>query len=202
MNPIIFFDEIDKISNTDHGRDISGTLIHLIDLTTNNKYNGDEYFSGIEFDLSRVLFIFTYNDPNKIDPILADRIYKIKIDNYNIKEQIEITKTHLINNILNSFNFTKQDIIFEENAINYIVESSKTNEGMRTIKSKIQTIISRINTLLLTDNTQNIINLKYNTLYDYYKHLPVIIKQDHIDILLENSINKETIDLNYLGMYL
>jgi ATP-dependent Lon protease len=202
MNPIIFFDEIDKISNTDHGRDISGTLIHLIDLTTNNKYNGDDYFSGIEFDLSRVLFIFTYNDPNKIDPILADRIYKIEIQNYNIKEKIEITNAHLINNILKGFNFTQEDISFEPEAINYIVEMSKNNQGMRSIKAKIQTIISRINTLLLTDKYKNVINLRYKTLYEYYNLLPVIIKKEHIDILLENSINKENKEDNkHLMMY-
>ena len=202
MNPIIFFDEIDKISKTDHGRDITGSLIHLIDLTTNNKYNGDEYFSGIEIDLSRALFIFTYNDPNLIDPILADRIYKIEIKNYNIKEKIEITKIHLIDSVLNSFNFTQNDISFENEAINYIVETSKNNQGMRTIKGKIQTIISRINTLLLTDKNEKVINLEYKKLYNYYNSLPVIIKKIHINILLENSINEENKNDNiHLMMY-
>jgi ATP-dependent Lon protease len=203
MNPIFFFDEIDKISNTDHGRDISGTLIHLIDLTTNNKYNGDEYFSGIEIDLSRALFIFTYNDPNMIDPILADRIYKIQIENYNVKEKIEITQKHLINNVLKGFNFNNNEIKFEEDAINYIVETSKNNEGMRNIKSKIQTIISRINTLLLTDSSKNIVNLKYKDLYNYYNSFPIYIKKDHIDILLEDSIDKENInEFKHLLMYI
>lgn len=202
MNPIIFFDEIDKISKTEHGRDITGTLIHLIDLTTNNKYNGDEYFSGIEIDLSRALFVFTYNDPTLIDPILADRIYKIEIKNYNVKEKIEITNTHLIDSILKGFNFTQDDISFEPNAINYIVEISKNNQGLRSIKAKIQTIISRINTLLLTDKSKNVINLRYKNLYDYYNLLPVIIKKEHIDILLENSINKENEEDNkHLMMY-
>jgi ATP-dependent Lon protease len=203
MNPIIFFDEIDKISKTDHGRDITGSLIHLIDLTTNNKYNGDEYFSGIEIDLSRALFIFTYNNPNLIDPILADRIYKIEIKNYNIKEKIEIAKTHLIDSVLNSFNFTKEDILFETEAINYIVETSKNNHGMRTIKGKIQTIISRINTLLLTDKNEKVINLQYKKLYNYYSSLPVNIKKEHIDIILENSINEEDKEDNmHLMMYI
>lgn len=203
MNPIIFFDEIDKISNTEHGKDITGTLIHLIDLTTNNKYNGDEYFSGVEFDLSRALFMFTYNDPNQIDSILADRIYKIQIHNYTISEKIEITKTHIINSVLSGFNFTHNDIQFESDAITYLVETSKFSEGMRPIKSKIQIIISRINTLLLTDETKNIINLQYKILYNLYKSLPIIIKKEHIDILLENSIFKDNIeDLNYLNMYM
>lgn len=207
MNPVIFFDEIDKLSNTEHGKEIVGTLIHLIDLTTNNKYNGDEYFSGIEFDLSRVLFMFTYNDPTKIDPILADRLYKIKINNYSIDEKIDITKKHIINNILKDFNYSNENISFTDDAITHIVESSKYSEGMRPIKSKIHTIISRINTLLLTKTKKKqkkIIKLKYNELYNVYKELPIKILKKHINILLDQSTTTDIVDdnNNYLNMYL
>ena len=95
-NPIILFDELDKVSETHQGKEIIGNLIHLTDSTTNNKYNYDKYFSGLEFDLSRVLFVFTYNDASKVDKILADRLFKIKVDNYSVKEKLEIAKKHLI----------------------------------------------------------------------------------------------------------
>jgi len=188
MNPILVFDEIDKISKTEHGHELIGNLVHLTDTTTNNKYNCDNYLSGIELDLSRVLFIFTYNDNESIDPILSDRIYKIKIDNYSIKEKLEITTKHLINNIIKTFNFKNEDIIFTDESINYIINNANSDEGMRSIKSKIQIIISRINTLLLTDN--NIINLKYKSLYKYYNKLPATIQKNHIDILLEDSLTE------------
>ena len=74
MNPIIHFDEIDKISTNDYGQEIFNTLLHLTDSTTNKEYNCDNYFAGIEFDLSRILFVFTYNNPNSVDSIFADRI--------------------------------------------------------------------------------------------------------------------------------
>ena len=51
-NPIILFDELDKVSESHHGKEIIGNLIHLTDATTNNKYNYDKYFAGLEFDLS------------------------------------------------------------------------------------------------------------------------------------------------------
>ena len=191
MNPILLIDEIDKISTTEHGKELIGSLVHLTDTTTNKKYNCDNYLGGIELDLSRILFIFTYNEPKKVDKILADRIFKIKINNYNIKEKFEITNKHLINNILKAFNFKKEDISFSSESIQYLVDMSNNDEGMRSIKSKIQIIISRINTLLLTDNTKNIINLKYKTLYTVYNKLPIIIQKKHINLLLEDSLTDD-----------
>ena len=199
MNPIIFFDEIDKISKSSHGSDITGLLIHLIDLTTNNKYNGDDYFSGIEFDLSRALFIFTYNDHNLIDSILADRFYKIKINNYTKFEKIEIAKTHLLKSVLDTFNFTCDDIIISNDIIEEIINLSD-DLGMRDIKNKLHIIISRLNTLLFSDNRDdnNIITLKYKNLYKFYNKLPIILNKDHISLLLEYPDKNDT---SYLSLY-
>ena len=77
MNPIIFIDELDKISKTENGKEIIGILTHLTDATQNDEF-ADKYFAGIKFDLSKVLFIFSYNDYNLLDPILADRIHRVK----------------------------------------------------------------------------------------------------------------------------
>lgn len=203
MNPIIHFDEIDKISNNHHGQEIFNTLLHLTDSTTNNQYNCDNYFAGIEFDLSRILFIFTYNDPNNVDPIFADRIYKINITNYSYSEKFSIIQNHLINNILKSFNFKDNEISFTEDSIKYLIEKSKNSDGMRTIKNNIQIIISRINTLLLIDESQaNVIQLNYKKLYKNYRKLPVLILKHHIDLLLEDSIYEEYTELKYPHMYL
>jgi len=202
MNPIILVDELDKVSETQHGKEIIGTLIHLTDSTTNKKYNYDKYFAGIEFDLSKVLFIFTYNDPSKIDKILADRLFKIKVDNYNFKEKLEITIKHIIPYMLDKFKFNKEDIQFTEEAVKYLVNSSKNTEGMRDIKLKIKIIFSRINTLLLTNEEDNVIRLKYKKLYSYYKTLPVKILDTHIDIFLDESISNENINEPPLLMYI
>ena len=190
MSPIILLDELDKLTLTEKSNEIIGTLIHLTDSTTNNKYNIDKYFSGVEFDLSKVLFIFTYNDPTKIDKILSDRLYKIKVDNYNFKEKLEIVNKHLINNILNKLQLSNS-ISFSEEAIEHLVRGSQNEEGLRTIKTKIKIILTRINMLLLTNKDDNIIKLKYNKLYHYYNTLPIIIPKEHVDIFLNESISSE-----------
>lgn len=197
MNPIVLVDELDKVSQTHHGKEIIGTLIHLTDSTTNNKYNYDKYFSGIEFDLSKVLFIFTYNDASKVDRILADRLYKIKVDNYTPPEKLEITNKHIIKTELDKFKFNDNESLkFSEEAIKYLVESSNKDEGMRDIKTKFNIIMSRINTLLLTNPEDNVVNLKYKKLYPFYRSLPAVIPKEHIDILLGESIENDSKDDN------
>lgn len=49
MNPIIFIDEVDKISKTEHGKELIGILTHLLDSTQNDSFQ-DKYFSGINLD--------------------------------------------------------------------------------------------------------------------------------------------------------
>ena len=65
MNPVIYFDELDKVSNTPKGDEIIGILTHLIDTTQNTQFH-DKYFADIDFDLSKALFIFSYNDESKL----------------------------------------------------------------------------------------------------------------------------------------
>ncbi len=64
MNPIILFDELDKISVSEKGNDINGLLIHLTDYTQNSLFQ-DKYYTGIDLDLSRSIIFFSYNDVEK-----------------------------------------------------------------------------------------------------------------------------------------
>ena len=95
MNPIIFIDELDKISKTEHGKEIIGIFTHLTDATQNDSFQ-DKYFSGIDIDLSKALFIFSYNDPQSIDRILLDRIHRVKFSHLTVKDKLVVTKKHIL----------------------------------------------------------------------------------------------------------
>ena len=95
MNPIIFIDELDKVSKSEHGKEIIGILTHLVDSTQNESFQ-DKYFNGIDLDLSKALFIFSYNDPSAIDRILLDRIHRIKFDNLSVEEKLVISNKYLL----------------------------------------------------------------------------------------------------------
>merc|ERR1712100_701612 len=87
MNPIIFIDELDKVSRTEHGKEIIGILTHLTDSTQNDEF-ADKYFAGIKLNLSKALIIFSYNDVDLIDRILLDRIHRIQFSNLNLHDKI------------------------------------------------------------------------------------------------------------------
>ena len=86
MNPVVFMDEIDKISQTPHGQEIAAVLIQLVDGTQNSGFE-DKYFPGIKLDVSQIQFVFAANDLERIDPILRDRLDVIQIAGYTREEK-------------------------------------------------------------------------------------------------------------------
>ena len=152
MNPIIYIDELDKISNTENGKEIVGILTHLTDSAQNEHFN-DKYFSGINFDLSKVLFIFSYNDYSKIDPILADRIHRIKFNYLQTHEKIHIMKDYIIPELLENIGYSKNSINFSDDIIEYIITNYTYEAGVRKLKEKVYEIIREINLEEIMDNS-------------------------------------------------
>jgi len=152
MNPIIYFDELDKISDTPKGEEIVNLLIHLIDTSQNSTFQ-DKYFSGLDIDLSKCLFIFSFNDPKKVNPILLNRIKKIKMNDFSLKEKKIIAQDYLLPVILNNFNMLPTDIHISEKTIEYIINTYVSHEetGMRRIKQLLGDIVSKINVQTLLD---------------------------------------------------
>ena len=144
MNPIIFIDELDKVSQTEHGREIISILTHLTDSTQNNEFT-DKYFSGIKFDLSKALIIFSYNDRDCIDRVLMDRILEIEVKPLAKSEKIEITKTYLLPEILESVGYNIDDILIEHNDLIYLIEKYTWEAGVRKLKEKLYEIVREIN---------------------------------------------------------
>jgi ATP-dependent Lon protease len=141
-NPIIFFDELDKVSQTDSGQEIIGILTHLTDTTQNSQYH-DKYFSEIDFDLSKCLFIFSYNDEQNVNRILKDRMYTIDVKGYTKKEKIVIASKFLLPEIRKEYNM--EWIHFSDTIIDYIIDNITHEEGVRCLKRSLETICSKVN---------------------------------------------------------
>jgi hypothetical protein len=145
MNPVIYFDELDKISETPKGEEIIGILTHLTDTSQNSQFH-DKYFAEIDFDLSKCLFIFSYNDPYKVNPILLDRMYKIKTTGYQVKDKIVIANQYLIPKIRYEVNFKEGDIIIPDSTLNYIIDTyTEKEDGVRNLKRCIEIIYKKLN---------------------------------------------------------
>ena len=147
MNPIIFIDELDKISMTEHGKEIIGILTHLTDPTQNDTFQ-DKYFSGIDIDMSKALFIFSYNDPGQIDKILLDRIHRVKFDHLTVADKLVITKKHIMPEITKKMGL-EGNISIDEDVIQYIVKEYTYEPGVRKLKELLFEIIGEINLELL-----------------------------------------------------
>ena len=145
MNPVIYFDELDKISDTAKGEEIAGILTHLTDTAQNSQFH-DKYFSEIDFDLSKCLFIFSYNDESRVNPILLDRMYKIQTAGYEKKDKRTISKDYLIPTIIKQVNFKEEDIIIPDETIDYLVENYTEGEkGVRNLKRSLEIIYTKLN---------------------------------------------------------
>ena len=145
MNPVIYFDELDKISETPKGEEITGILTHLTDTTQNNCFH-DKYFANMDFDLSKSLFIFSYNDESKVNPVLKDRMYRIHTAGYVSKEKITIAKKYLIPKIEKNVNFKSEDITITDEALIRIIDGFTDKEkGVRNLKRCLEIIYTKLN---------------------------------------------------------
>jgi ATP-dependent Lon protease len=177
MNPIIYIDELDKVSKTENGKEIIGIFTHLIDQTQNDAFQ-DKYFSGIDIDLSKALFIFSYNDPEQIDKILLDRIHRVKFDNLSIDDKMVIVRKYILPEINKKMGFENIVEISDE-IIEYIIDSYTVEPGVRKLKEILFDLYGEINLHILRSN----------------------VLEDFENIELPINITKENIENKYLTKY-
>lgn len=165
MNPIIYIDELDKVSKTEKGSEIIGVLTHLTDSSQNSEFS-DKYFAGIKFDLSKCLIIFSYNDADLIDPILRDRITQIKINAYSKNEKVKIAQNFLLPQILETTGYAHDDITILDDDIKYVIENYTIEAGVRKLKEKLFELVRELNLKRIFDET---LKLPFNINIDFIK---------------------------------
>ncbi len=184
MNPIIYFDELDKVSDTPKGEEIIGILTHLTDTAQNRQFH-DKYFSSIDFDLSKALFIFSYNDEKKINPILRDRMYSIQTKGYNRDEKTTIANNYLIPSIEKNIGFEKGQINIPTESLHYIISQYTLNEkGVRNLKRCLEIIFTKLNLFRLMKPDSALFN---KTLTSLNVEFPYNVKKDTIDKLIKRK---------------
>lgn len=191
MNPVVFFDELDKISDTSKGHEISSILTHLTDPSQNTTFY-DKYYSEIPFDISRTLFFFSYNDKELINPILKDRLTVIKFSGYQQNDKLKIAMNYIIPELMENQGFKKEDIVWCEDNIKYIlVKYCKDEKGVRNLRRCIEDIIMKMNLLRLMNKREDSItsvdknsfhiNMNIKTSEDRKKKKRVYKKKKNID---------------------
>lgn len=194
MNPVIYFDELDKISDTPKGEEIAGILTHLTDTSQNSQYH-DKYFAEVDFDLSKCLFIFSYNDESKVNPILRDRMYRIHTKGYDKKQKTIISNNHLLPKIREQVKFSESEIIIPDETLHYIMENHCNKEdGVRNMKRCLEIIYTKLNLYRLMKPDTNLFEESMTLKVQF----PFKVTTDIVDKL----ITKEKEDnISFRGMY-
>jgi ATP-dependent Lon protease len=191
MNPVIYFDELDKVSETPKGEEIMNMLIHITDGSQNDRFQ-DKYFTGINLDLSRCLFIFSHNDHGRVNPILKDRMYNIEVKGFNSKEKLVIAEKYLVNLALQEVGLFEK-VSLNSEMIRFMIEHYTGGEqGVRELKRCIQTVVSKINLLRFFNNPKQV----PFAITDF--QLPFTVKRNHIETFLKR---KDTIDPSIAHLY-
>ena len=196
MNPIIYFDELDKVSDTPRGEEIIGILTHLTDLSQNSEYH-DKYFSEFSFDLSKCLFIFSYNDESKVNPILKDRMYRVETKGYSTKEKLVIAKDYLLPKIREQIKFKDDEIIVSDEAIEYIINNQQftmKEDGVRNLKRCLEVIHTKLNLfrLITEENKESITDVKLDIKF------PFTVLKEHVDSIIKKN---DSINPSLFGLY-
>lgn len=169
MNPIIFIDEVDKISKTEHGKEIIGILTHLLDSTQNDCFQ-DKYFSGIDLDLSKALFILSYNDADLIDKILLDRVHRVKFKNLSLEDKMIVSNVHILPEIYKKMGLENM-IHFSDDVLRFIIDEYTAEPGVRKLKEILFEIVGEINLDILKNMNSDYdipVNISINDIKQKY----------------------------------
>ena len=195
MNPIFYFDELDKISETSKGDEISNLLVHLTDESQNSHFT-DKYLHGIDIDLSKAFFVFSFNHLEKVNPILRDRINILNLEDFNGDEKVKIAKDYLIPTIKKEYSLTNDEYLLEEEQIKKIMSQyiDSKESGVRSLKKLLTKLYSKINMLKLGeggDTVLDIMGLKKKHWEDF-QSTTTSISDTLLTILLQNQSKENT----------
>ena len=182
MNPVIYFDELDKVSDTAKGQEIIGILTHLTDTTQNTEFH-DKYFAGVDFDLSGALFIFSYNDESLVNPILRDRMHVIETKGYNANDKCTIARQFLIPEVENTIGFVEGDITIEDAVLDHIASVyTKSEKGVRNLKRCLENIYAKLNVSRLAGANSSVLQSSDMVAFS----TPFSVSREVVDKLLKS----------------
>lgn len=178
LNPVIFFDELDKVSENYRGEEVYNVLLHVTDPSQNDAFR-DKYFTDVPIDLSKAFIVFSCNDITKINRILRDRLTVLHMRKYNMQDKIEIVRRHLLKDVCKDFCLDVSSIDIADDVLRYVISVIDEEDGVRALKRALHCLISSINTIKLLNESEQ------------FKAPPYVISRNSVDELLTVSYKKQ-----------
>ena len=151
-NPLLLFDEIDKMSHGVMG-DPAAALLEVLDPEQNHTFM--DHYLEVEFDVSDVLFFCTANVPQNIPPALKDRMEVIRLSGYTELEKENIARKHLLPKQMDENGLTSKRIQFQQKAILKIIRNYTREAGVRNLEREIAKTCRKVATQLVKKTNLN-----------------------------------------------
>jgi ATP-dependent Lon protease len=140
-NPVILLDEVDKIG-ADHRGDPSAALLEVLDPEQNHAFR--DHYLGVEYDLSKVLFVATANLLEPIQPAFRDRMEVLKLSGYTPEEKTVITQRHLLPRQLEANGLGAGSVTLSDNAILHVISCYTHEAGLRALERSVARICRKV----------------------------------------------------------
>ncbi|KAL0804004.1 hypothetical protein Bca101_096494 [Brassica carinata] len=140
-NPLVLFDEIDKLGKSSRD-DPEGALLELLDPQQNTHFL--DYFLDVTIDLSKVLFVCTANDTDKISGPLLDRMEVTELAGYTTDEKMHIARDYLLKNVKRKCGIKPEQVDVSDTALLSLIENYCGEAGVRNLQKHIEKIFRKI----------------------------------------------------------
>lgn len=163
-NPLMLFDEIDKMSNDFRG-DPASAMLEVLDSEQNSKFR--DHYLEVDFDLSKVLFIATANTLETVPRPLLDRMEVIELSGYTSEEKFHICKKHLLPKQLTKHGLSSKQLKVSDGAIRAVIDFYTREAGVRSLERKIGNLCRKAALKLAEDGEQQILKVSAKNLEEY-----------------------------------
>jgi len=152
-NPVFMLDEVDKIGQDFRG-DPASALLEVLDPEQNFSFS--DHYLDVPFNLSKVLFITTANYLDPIPPALRDRMEVLELPGYTIEEKVHIAFQYLIPKQLEEHGLQKKHIVFQKNAVKYVITNYTREAGLRNLEREIAKVCRKVAKRIASGNFERV----------------------------------------------
>ena len=156
-NPVMLFDELDKLTKDSHG-DPTSAMLEVLDSEQNGSFRDN--FLEIPVDLSECLFIATANTTETIPAPLLDRLEVIQMDSYSDKEKLAIAKNHLIPKQLKLHGLKPSMCRIKDEAIKLLISSYTRENGVRGLEREIASVCRKSAKRIVDGDVKVVVGIK------------------------------------------
>lgn len=187
---VLYFDELDKTSEKHSNDEIQNTLINMTDPNTNGEFS-DRFFGEIKFSLKKVLFVFSYNDHNRVNPTLLSRIDEKEVKPYSVPDKVTIARDYMMREICDTIGFDKGAIKIEDKELEYLADEYVNEAGVRELKRKLTSIFLKLNIDRIYDQGP------FKDRNDFSVDDPIIVTRE----MIEGYLDKPKVSIEKIHEY-